>query len=104
MSLDAVSAVAGLAPKVPQYIQEADGGGADVYMLVLRRMVAADPVDSSAADETPLFRLPMARGAGYRAITVAQLRKYVGERLRSSYRLHCSQEVGRAQRAHWRRH
>ena len=85
---------AGLAPKVPQYIQEADGGGADVYML-LRRMVAADPIDSSVADVTPLFRLPMARGAGYRAITVAQLRKYVRD---------CAAAIGFIIRKQWGAH
>ena len=85
---------AGLAPKVPQYIQEADGGGADVYML-LRRMVAADPVDSALAATTPLFRLPVARGAGYRAITVAQLRRYVRD---------CAAAIGFIVRKQWGAH
>lgn len=47
---------AAMAPKVPQYIEEADGGGADVCILI-RRMVAADPVAVSEQAATPLFRL-----------------------------------------------
>ena len=62
--------------KVPQYINEADGSGADVYML-LRRMVDADPVPASAAASTPLFRVKARTERTRRFIKVAQMPKFV---------------------------
>ena len=82
------------AAKVPQYIQEADGCGAGVYML-LQRMVEADPVSDDEAAYTPLFRLPRARGSGYTAITVAQLRKFVRD---------CAAALGFTVRKQWGAH
>ena len=63
------------AAKVPQYVQEADGGGADAYML-LRRMVELDFVPMADRASTPLFRLKARKGKGHRTITVAHLRKF----------------------------
>ena len=82
------------AAKVPQYIAEADGGGADTYML-LRRMVAADPVDPSAAASTPLFRVKARTGKTYRSVTVAQLRKHVRD---------CAAAIGYPKRKQWGAH
>ena len=82
------------AAKVPQYIAEADGGGADTYML-LRRMVAADPVDPSAAASTPLFRVKAKTGKTYRSVTVAQLRKHVRD---------CAAAIGYPTRKQWGAH
>ena len=42
-------------PKVPQYIEEHDGSGSDVYRL-LRMLTAIDPVPESELSSTPLFR------------------------------------------------
>lgn len=85
---------AGQAPKVPQYIQEADGGGADVYML-LRRMVEADPVAQGEEAVTPLFRLPVKGKHTFRSITVAQLRKFVRD---------CAGTLGFRVRRQWGAH
>jgi hypothetical protein len=84
----------GVAPKVPQYVQEAGGGGADVYML-LRRMEAADPVSSAARATTPLFRTRAKRGGGFRSITVAHLRKYTRD---------CAAALGYLIRKQWGAH
>ena len=80
--------------KVPQYISEADGGGADVYML-LKRMVDADPVSASAAASTPLFRVMAKTGKTRRSITVAQLRKFVRD---------CAGAIGYGDRRLWGAH
>jgi hypothetical protein len=42
-------------PKVPQYIEEHDGSGSDVYLL-LRMLEVIDPVEASERASTPLFR------------------------------------------------
>jgi hypothetical protein len=42
-------------PKVPQYIEEHDGSGSDVYLL-LRMLEAIDPVPEEERASTPLFR------------------------------------------------
>ena len=42
-------------PKVPQYFEEHDGSGSDVYRL-LRMLVLLDPVPESQQSSTPLFR------------------------------------------------
>ena len=86
---------AALPAKVPQYISEADGGGADVYML-LRRMLAADPVAAGEAATTPLFRVQAKRGSTKHSLTVAQLRKFVRD---------CASEIGYyTERALWGAH
>ena len=84
----------GVAPKVPQYVQEADGGGADVYML-LRRMEAADPIASAARPTTPLFRTKVKKGSGYRSISVAHLRKFTRD---------CAAALGYLSRKEWGAH
>ena len=63
-------------PKIPQYIAEHDGSGSDVYML-LKRLVALDPVQECAKARTPLFRQLVRVGDQWerRHMTVAQLRK-----------------------------
>lgn len=83
----------GTQPKVPQYIAEADGGGSDVYML-LKRMVALDPVAREHRATTPMFRLRGSHGAT-RAMTVAQLRVFTQD---------CAVELGYGMRAHWGAH
>lgn len=44
------------APKIPQYIEEHDGGGSDTF-AALRRLEALDPVPQSERAATPLFRV-----------------------------------------------
>ena len=67
----------GIAPKVPQLIEEFDGGGSDTY-AALRRLVEHDPVPPERRASTPLFRR---RSTGQRGIakhvTVAQMRELV---------------------------
>lgn len=81
------------AAKVPQYIEEADGGGSDVYML-LRRMLDLDPVAPAEAALTPLFRLSRARGA-VRHMTVAHLRQFTRN---------CARRLGFTVRKQWGAH
>ena len=50
------------APKVPQYIEEYDGGGSDTY-AALARLVEHDPVPQELQATTPLFRRRVARRA-----------------------------------------
>ena len=85
---------AALPAQVPQYISEADGSGADVYML-LRRMVAADPVTAGEAATTPLFRVKAKRGSTKRSLTVPQLRKFVRD---------CAGAIGYGDRRLWGAH
>jgi hypothetical protein len=80
--------------KVPQYISEANGGGADVYML-LKRMVDADPVSASEAAATPLFRVKAKTGKTRRSLTVAQLRKFTRD---------CAGAIGYGDRRLWGAH
>jgi hypothetical protein len=80
-------------PKVPQYIQEADRGGSDVYML-LKRMVEADPVRHELQASTPLFRLQDAHGR-WRHMSVAQLREFTRD---------CAGRLGFTTRAQWGAH
>ena len=66
----------GKPPKVPQYIEEHDGSGSDVYYL-LKKLEEIDPVPVECRASTPLFR--KVSGAGARAkyshLTVKDLRK-----------------------------
>ena len=82
------------AAKVPQYVQEAYGGGADAYML-LRRMVELDFVPKQDRASTPLFRLRARRGRGRRTITVAHMRKFTRD---------CAAAVGFPDRKQWGAH
>lgn len=82
-----------LLPKIPQYIAEADGGGSDTYML-LKRMIELDPVEPALQASTPLFRLQSGAGR-YRAMTVAQLRKFTQD---------CAVSIGYPVRSQWGAH
>ena len=70
------------APKVPQYIEEYDGGGSDTY-AALARLVEHDPVPQELRATTPLFRRRVARRGGgggapaVRHTTVPQMRETV---------------------------
>lgn len=69
----------GLAPKVPQYIEEFDGSGSDTY-AALRRLVTMDPVPASEEWKTPLFRNEVRRLDGSKSIAhinVAGMRSIV---------------------------
>lgn len=67
-------------PKIPQYILEHDGGGADTYRA-LRRLVKFDPVPDEERENTPMFRLSGSRGrrSGF---TTAKLLELVRRRMR----------------------
>ena len=52
---------AGLAPKIPQYIEEHDGQGSDTYMALVR-LETFDPIEPNARATTPLFRLRTGAG------------------------------------------
>ena len=71
---------AALAPKVPQYVREHDGGGSDTY-AALRRLEEHDPIPKEARPTTPLFRRRTASGAA-RHVSVAMLRELVRARMR----------------------
>lgn len=67
------------APKVPQYIEEYDGGGSDTY-AALARLVELDPVPQEKRASTPLFRLRKRTAGGRETtqhMTVADLRATV---------------------------
>jgi hypothetical protein len=84
---------AGVQPKVPQYIQEADGGGSDVYMH-LKRMVEADPVPVSEQARTPMFRL-RGKSGRWTHMTVAHLREFTRD---------CAGMLGYTEREQWGAH
>lgn len=67
-------------PKIPQYILEHDGGGADTYRA-LKRLERFDPVPESARSSTPLFRR-VGRDGQRRGFTTATLRELVRKRMR----------------------
>lgn len=62
-------------PKVPQYVLEFDGGGADTYRA-LRRLVKYDPVPREERARTPMFRA-VERDGRRRHFTTASLRQLV---------------------------
>ena len=70
--------------KVPQYIQEHDGGGSDAF-AALDRLEKHDPVPAHARASTPMFRLQDRRQAsskrrqatGSHPLRVAELRAFV---------------------------
>jgi len=66
--------------KVPQYIAEFDGGGADAY-AALQRLFEFDPVPDGAKATTPLFRRWTTQGTATHA-TVAWMRALVRLRVR----------------------
>lgn len=80
-------------PKDPQYIAECDGGGSDANEA-LRRLVKYDPVGSSVADVTPLFRGFSASG-GHKLFTVAAMRSLIRQRMRG---------IGCTEAADWESH
>lgn len=63
------------AQKIPQYILEFDGGGADTYRA-LRRLEKYDPVPDEERAVTPMFR-SVEKGGHRRHFTTASLRKLV---------------------------
>ena len=67
-------------PKVPQFIQEFDGGGADTYWA-LRRLVELDPVPESERPTTPMFRAVGQRGRR-RHFSTVMLRDLIRKRMR----------------------
>jgi len=66
--------------KIPQYVAEFDGGGADAY-AALQRLFQFDPVPEGAKANTPLFRRWNAHGVATHA-TVAWMRALVRLRVR----------------------
>lgn len=68
-----------LQPKVPQYIQEFDGKGSDIY-AALRRLEKLDPVPDNERAVTPLFRREDARGR-MQPMTVPMMRALIKERM-----------------------
>lgn len=80
-------------PKLPQYIQEYDGGGSDVY-VALRRMERLDPVPESARTTTPLFRRVDAKGVP-QPMTVPMMRALVKDRMA---------RLGYSASSHWGAH
>lgn len=68
-----------LQPKVPQYIQEFDGKGSDVY-AALRRLEKFDPIPEEERATTPLFRREDAQGR-VQPMTVPMMRALIKERM-----------------------
>jgi len=82
-----------LAPKVPQYIREHDGGGSDTY-AALRRLDEHDPVPHEERSTTPLFRRRTTDGTT-RHVSVSMLRELVRARAKS---------IGYTVRSEWGAH
>lgn len=66
-------------PKIPQFIREFDGGGADTYWA-LRRLVMYDPVPKEQRATTSLFRA-VARSGRRHHFTTEALRELVRRRM-----------------------
>lgn len=78
------------AQKIPQFVTEHDGGGADTYWA-LRRLVVYDPVPEGEAASTPLFRTSERNG---------RRRKFTTTSMRVLLR-RCMRQIGEKKTSDW---